>query len=93
VHAAIRASTEVRPSPIRGTQPAVSSLRRRSEDLTCDLEAIGRTLADLAARDLPREQTDAIGPALKAIRLQLQRMSVHQQAFSDELARRITESP
>jgi hypothetical protein len=84
---------KIRRSSIWVIEPAVSTLRRRSDDITRGLEAIKQTLAGLSASDLAREQTDMISLELTAIRVQLRRMSVDQQAFSDELARRISEAP
>lgn len=55
--------------------------------ITAELEMLKRRLADMGANDISAEQTRKMATEIGAIRLQLKRLQLDQQALSKRLAR------
>jgi len=55
--------------------------------ITAELEMLKRRLADMGADDISAEETRQMAIEIGAIRLQLKRLRLDQQALSERLAR------
>lgn len=55
--------------------------------ITAELEMLKRRLADMGADDISAEETRRMAIEIGAIRLQLKRLRLDQQALSERLAR------
>lgn len=82
-----RRTVEVPLGGLRGMTLDAVAVQPLPPGITAELEMLKRRLADMGAADISVEQTRLMATEIGAIRLQLKRLQLDQQALSGRLAR------